>query len=100
MSWGKGSCGRVCKCVCLCECVNTSPGHKQKQAGSSLAASPQKEEEKVPNIISARELLVRELEIFPLFRALKNVRVLFKFFTAPLHLQRAEVIFPRKCDVH
>lgn len=101
-SWGKGSRGRVCKCayLCVCERVNTSPGHEQKQAGSSLAVSPQKEEEKVPNIISARELLVRELEIFPLFRALKNVRVLFKFFTVPLHLQRAEVIFPRKCDVH
>lgn len=86
--------------VCKSECVNTSPGHEQKQAGSSLAASPKKEEEKVPNTISARELLVRELELFPLFRALKNVGVLFKFFTAPLHLQRAEVIFPRKCDVH
>lgn len=87
-------------CVCVCECVNTSLMHKQKQAGSSLAASCQKEERKVPNLISARELLVRELETFPLCRALKKVKALFKFFMAPLHLQRAEVISPRKRYVY
>lgn len=86
--------------ACVCECVNTSLMHKQKQAGSSLAASCQKEERKVPNLISARELLVRELETFPLSRALKKVKALFKFFMAPLHLQRAEVISPRKRYVY
>lgn len=91
---------QVCVRVCVCECVNTSLMHKQKQAGSSLAASCQKEERKVPNLISARELLVRELETFPLCRALKKVKALFKFFMAPLHLQRAEVISPRKRYVY
>lgn len=60
--------------VHVCVCVSTSLMHEQKQAGSSLAASRQKEEEKVPNLISARELLVRELETFPLLRALKKGR--------------------------
>lgn len=57
--------------MCMCECGNISPMHGQKQAGSSLAASHQKEEKNVPNLFSARELLVRELETFLLFRAMK-----------------------------
>lgn len=57
--------------MCMCECVDISPKHEQKQAGSSLAASRQKEEKYVPNLFSARELLVRELETFPLLRAKK-----------------------------
>lgn len=97
---GAGGREGVPECASVRVCVNTSPMHEQKQTGSSLAASCQKEEEKVPNLISARELLVRELETFPLFRALRKVRALFKFFMAPLHLQRAEVISPRKHDVY
>ena len=54
----------------------------------------------MPNLISARDLLVRELETFPLVRALEKVRDLFKFFMAPLCLRRAEVISPRKHDVY
>lgn len=63
-----------------------------------MTVSCQKEEQKLPNLISVRELLVRELETFPLFRALK--RDVSKFFMALMHLQRAEVISPRKHDVY
>lgn len=60
--------------------VNTSLMHAQKQAGSSLAVSYEKEKEKLPNLISTRELLVRELETFPLCRALKKTKSLIQVF--------------------
>lgn len=72
--------------------------HRQQQDGSSLAASHEKEGEKVPDLLSARELLGRELETCPFFRALKKVRALFEPFMAPLKLQGAEVMFPSKTE--